>query len=55
MILVYGIGLLLSTPYWFRYKTNISKNLLTNFTEIHLIQSNLAETIDRIHLILITN
>jgi hypothetical protein len=54
MILVYGIGLLLSTPYWFRYKTNISKNLLTNFTEIHLIQSNLAETIDRIHLILIT-
>jgi hypothetical protein len=54
MIFVYGIGLLLSTPYWFRYKTNISRNTITNLTEVHLVESNLADTINRIHLILIT-
>ena len=51
MILVYGIGLFLSTPYWFRYKTNISRNTISNSTEVHLVESNLADTINRIHLI----
>ena len=52
LISIFLTSAIISLPYWFRYQSSTSFNLITNTTEYYLKESSISKQINKVHIFL---